>query len=257
MPELPDLQAFSNNLTKMLKGKTLENVTIHNKQKIKVSENDLQKLAGKKLTQVYREGKKLFFDFGKDAVLSVHLMLHGKLIYSEEENPKYALVSLKFENGKTLSVTDFQKIASIELNPDPSEGIDALSSKLTTEVLTKLMQQSKAKIKTLLMDQNLIGGIGNAYADEILYAADISPISIANKIPEKQIADLSKAISEVLQKAEQHILKEYPDIISGEVRDFMKVHNKKLKADEHGNEILQTKVGGRTTYYTESQKVFE
>ncbi|WP_312792239.1 hypothetical protein [Sphingobacterium sp.] len=58
-------------------------------------------------------------------------------------------------------------------------------------------------------------------------------------------------------KSEQHILKEYPDIISGEVRDFMKVHNKKLKADEHGNEILQTKVGGRTPYYTETQKVFQ
>ncbi|WP_312334694.1 DNA-formamidopyrimidine glycosylase family protein [Sphingobacterium sp.] len=56
MPELPDLQAFSKNLTKMLKGKVLEKATIHNKQKTKVSLNDLQTLEGKKLVKVYREG---------------------------------------------------------------------------------------------------------------------------------------------------------------------------------------------------------
>lgn len=257
MPELPDLQVFSKNLTKMIKGQVLKSAVIHNKQKIKVSEKDLRNFEGKKLIKVYREGKKLFFDFGKDAILSVHLMLHGNLVYSEEQNPKYALVSLRFENGKTLAITDFQKMASIELNPDVSEAIDALSSKLTPEALTGILQHSKAKIKTLLMDQKLIGGIGNAYADEILYAAGISPLSIANKIPESQIAHLAKAFSQVLEDAEQQILKQYPEIISGEVRDFMKVHNKKLKVDEHGKEILQTEVGGRTTYYTEDQKVFQ
>ncbi|MDR3007442.1 MAG: hypothetical protein LBV59_05875 [Sphingobacterium sp.] len=103
MPELPDLQVFSKNLTKMLKGKVLESTVIHNKQKIKVSEQGHQSLVGKKLVKVYREGKRLLFDFGKDAVLSQHLMLHGKLVYSEDENPKYALVSLKFKGTQTLS----------------------------------------------------------------------------------------------------------------------------------------------------------
>ncbi|WP_409151888.1 DNA-formamidopyrimidine glycosylase family protein [Sphingobacterium sp. BS-2] len=198
MPELPDLQVFSKNLTKMLKGKALQVATIHNYQKIKISENILQKLEGKRLIRVYREGKKLFFDFGKDAILSMHLMLHGKLVYSEDQIPKYALLSLKFENGKTLSLTDFQKMANIEINPAPGKAIDALSSDLTSKALQRLLHQSKAKIKTFLMDQNLIGGIGNAYADEILHAAGISPVSIANKIPEKQISDLLKAISQVL-----------------------------------------------------------
>ncbi len=141
MPELPDLQAFSKNLTKMLKGKVLEKAAIHNKQKTKVSLNDLQTLEGKKLIKVYREGKRLFFDFGKDAILSIHLMLHGKLVYSEDENPKYALVSMKFKDGGTLS---------------------------------------------------------NAYADEILYEAGISPLSISNKIPEQKVQHLAKAIKEVL-----------------------------------------------------------
>ncbi|WP_433903225.1 Fpg/Nei family DNA glycosylase [Sphingobacterium puteale] len=257
MPELPDLQAFSSNLTKMLKGKTIENATIHNKQKIKVSENSLQGLIGKKLIKVYREGKRLYFDFGQEAVLSLHLMLHGKLVYSEDENPKYTLVAMKFEGGKTLAITDFQKMANIELNPGPSEGIDALSPKLTAKVLSELLKSSKAKIKTLLMDQKVIGGIGNAYADEILYEAAISPLSIANKIPDKQVQHLAKAIKYVLESAEKQILQEQPDIINGEVRDFMKVHIKNAYTDKKGNEILQTKIGGRTTYYTEQQEVFK
>ena len=257
MPELPDLQAFSKNLTKMLKGKVLEKAAIHNKQKNKVSLNDLQTLEGKKLVKVYREGKRLFFDFGKDAILSVHLMLHGKLVYSEDENPKYALVSMKFKDGETLSITDFQKMAHIELNPEHANVMDALSPKLTPKLLFGLLQSSKAKIKTLLMDQNVIGGIGNAYADEILYEAGISPLSISNKIPEKKVQHLAKAIKEVLENAEQQILKEHPAIINGEIRDFMKVHNKYAKVDGKGNKILQTKIGGRTTYYTEQQKVFE
>lgn len=257
MPELPDLQVFSKNLTKMIKGKTLQSAVIHNKQKIKINEEDLQNLVGKKLVKVYREGKRIFFDFGKDAILAVHLMLHGKLVYSAEANPEYALVSISFKDGQILSVTDFQKMATIELNPQTAEAIDALSSELTAKVLLTILQNSKAKIKTLLMDQNLIGGIGNAYADEILYSANISPLSIAHKIPEKEVQHLAKSIKKVLEDAEENILKGHPEIISGEVRDFMKVHNKKLKADPHGNEILQTKVGGRSTYYTESQKVFQ
>ncbi|WP_343560505.1 DNA-formamidopyrimidine glycosylase family protein [Sphingobacterium sp.] len=257
MPELPDLQVFSRNLTNMLKGKTLDNAVIHTKQKIRVSEKSLQELIGKKLIQVYREGKRLYFDFGKGAILSLHLMLHGKLVYSADENPKYTLVALKFKDGKTLAITDFQKMANMELNPPPSEGIDALSPKLTAKMLSELLQSSKAKIKTLLMDQQVIGGIGNAYADEILYEAGISPLSIANKIPEREVQKLQKAIKQVLESAEKQILKEHPNIIHGEVRDFMKVHIKNANTDKKGNKILQTKIGGRTTYYTEQQEVFK
>lgn len=240
----------------MIQGKVLKSAVIHQKQKIKVSEKDLRALEGKKLAKVYREGKRLFFDFGKDALLALHLMLHGKLVYSDDPKPKYALLSLTFKDGKTLSLTDFQKMANIELNPPSADAIDALSSKLTPQRLLEMLQSSRSKIKTLLMDQKVIGGIGNAYADEILYEANISPLSIANKIPEKEIKKLAKAIKEVLEQAEKHILKTHPDIISGEVRDFMKVHNSKAATDPKGNKILQTKIGGRSTYYTEQQQVF-
>lgn len=256
MPELPDLQVFSKNLNRMIKGKTLEKAIIHNKQKIKVKEAELEALEGKTLNKVFRRGKRLFLDFGKDAILAIHLMLHGKLEYSDTPDPKYALVSLTFKGGKILSVTDFQQMANIELNPPSAEAIDALSPQLTADKLEQLLQASRAKIKTVLMDQKLIGGIGNAYADEILHAAQLSPLSIAGKIPEKKVQQLAKAIKDVLEDAERQIQKTHPDIISGEVRDFLKVHRKQAKHDASGQTIKQTKVGGRITYYTADQEEF-
>jgi len=256
MPELPDLQVFSKNLTRLIKGKTLEKVVVHS-NKIALDKKELKPFEGKKLTKVFREGKKLFFDFGKDAILSVHLMLHGKLVYSDEQSPKYALISFHFSNGKILSVTDFQKMAKVELNPPPSDVVDALSDKLTPKLLSGFLQKSKTQVKSLLMDQNVIGGIGNAYADEILFDAGIAPMSVSNKIPEKETGQLVRSIKRVLTEAEEQILEGHPDIISGEVRDFMKVHNAKLKFDAHDQEILKTKIGGRSTYYTQDQKTFE
>jgi formamidopyrimidine-DNA glycosylase len=77
------------------------------------------------------------------------------------------------------------------------------------------------------MDQHVIRGIGNAYADEILWDAGISPFSISNKIPGKKIDALVKSIKSVLKEAEKEIVKRDPGIISGEVRDFLKIHNAK------------------------------
>jgi formamidopyrimidine-DNA glycosylase len=256
MPELPDLQVFSKNLTKLLKGKKLEKILVHDNKKIKITEKEISNLEGKALKKVFREGKKLFFDFGKDAVLSLHLMLHGKLVYSDLQQPKYALISFAFTKGKVLSITDYQKMANVQLNPERNDTVDALSVSLTAAYLYEVLQQSKAQIKTLLMNQQVIGGIGNAYADEILYEAGIAPQSIANKIPKNHANKLSKSIKAVLHSAEIQILKEHHDIISGEIRDFMKVHNNKLKEDGKGNKIIRGKIGGRTTYYTNMQRVF-
>ncbi|MCL4638196.1 MULTISPECIES: Fpg/Nei family DNA glycosylase [Olivibacter] len=257
MPELPDLEVFSRNLTRILKGKKLERIHVHEHKKVSVPEKELKEaLEKRELKKVYRLGKQLYFDFGKNTLLSLHLMLHGKLVYTNEENPKYALLSLKFEKAQTLFITDFQKMAHIQLNPKRTASVDALSDDLHVERLYMILQNSKAIIKTLLMDQHIIGGIGNAYADEILWEAKIAPQSIANKIPKEKVSELVESIKEVLLQAEKMILKEHPDIISGEIRDFMKVHRVKAKEDPQGNPIRTEKIGGRTTYFTDRQHVY-
>lgn len=259
MPELPDLQVFAANLQKKLKGKELTAIELHVSKKIHVPEKELNKqFVGKKLQHVNRLGKQLYFDFGKKASFSMHLMLHGKLILqpADEALPKHPVISFDFGDEK-LILTDFQKMATVTLNPEPPKGLDALSEKLDADWLVETLAKSRSTIKSILMDQDIIAGIGNAYADEILYDALIAPQSKSNKISEAAVKKLAHAIPDVLKKAEKQILKEDPDRISGEFRDFLSVHNSKLEKTKAGEKILTQKIGGRTTYYTESQKEYK
>ncbi|MCF0054642.1 DNA-formamidopyrimidine glycosylase family protein [Dyadobacter sp. CY356] len=258
MPELSDLQVYSKNLVKKLKGKELEKIVIVEKSKIEATEKEFNTaLSGKHLKDVYRVGKELYFDFGKDALVSMHLMLNGKLIQDDkEERPKHTIAAFIFKDGNQLAMTDFQKIAKITLNPEPNDVVDALSDELTAVWLEGKLQKSRAIIKSFIIDQKMIGGIGNAYADEILWEAKISPKSISSKIPKEAVARLAKAIKDVLINAEKEILKSNPDIISGEIRDFMAVHNSKRKTSPTGAEIINEKIGGKSTYYTDEQELY-
>ncbi|MGY0041548.1 hypothetical protein [Pedobacter sp. NJ-S-72] len=107
-----------------------------------------------------------------------------------------------------------------------------------------------------MLDQHIIRGIGNAYADEILWEAGISPFSSANKIPEEKLKDLAKAVRHVLKNAIEQISKTHPAIISGEVRDFLKIHSSKKTHSPSGVPIIIVKTGARKTYYTEEQEIY-
>lgn len=257
MPELPDLQAFSYNLDKKLAGKMVKHVAVINAKKLNVSHQELQDtLEGQKLDKVYREGKELYFKFSKGDVLGLHLMLHGKLYLFEGKNEhKYPIIELHFTDGNGLVLTDFQGIANPTLNPEEKESPDALSKDAGVDYLIQRLQKTKTNIKTVLLDQKIIRGIGNAYADEILWHAGISPMSISNKIPEHKIKELVKSIHTVLTDAEKAILRVNPDIINGEVRDFMHIHNSKKTHSPKGEKII-VKEGTRKTYYTEEQELY-
>lgn len=257
MPELPDLQVFSHNLTKIFKDKKLEKIDIKVLQKLNVPEKQVQEtLEGARLNKVNRVGKELQFEFANGHILATHLMLHGQLYIFEKKNEqKFTVVEMLFEGGKGLALTDFQKAATPTLDPEKSDTPDALD--FDEAYLAKKLSGTKTAVKTVLMDQKVLRGIGNAYADEILYDARISPFSTSNKIPEIKIKTLAKSIKSVLEDAEQHILKTHPDLISGEVRDFMLVHHPKKKETAKGETIHQRPVGSRKTYYTDAQELFE
>ncbi|MDN3583253.1 DNA-formamidopyrimidine glycosylase family protein [Mucilaginibacter flavus] len=258
MPELPDLQAFSYNLDKKLAGKTLKEVVIVNAKKLNVSHLVLKEtLEGQKLDKIYREGKELYIKFNKGDILGLHLMLHGKLFFINGKNAnKYPVIELYFSDDTGLVLTDFQGIATPTLNPEEKDAPDALSKNAGADYLQSILQKKKTNIKTILLDQKIIRGIGNAYADEILWHAGISPFSISNKIPAGKVAELAKSINTVLKDAEKSILKSNPDIINGEVRDFMLIHNSKKTHSPTGAEI-KIKEASRKTYYTDEQALFE
>jgi len=119
MPELPDLQVFSKNLTDAFVDKTLEKISVHNTKKLNVKVPELKKaLEGQKLVAIKRVGKELHFEFKSGDVLGLHLMLRGKLYKFEEKNAqKYTIIELLFADNSGLALTDFQGQANATLNP--------------------------------------------------------------------------------------------------------------------------------------------
>ena len=238
MPELPDLQAFSINLTKKLKGKKLEKIAVTVAGKLNVTEKQLQDtLTGRELEKFVRVGKELHILFEGGHTLGLHLMLHGGLSLFQEdtEDPKFSIITLIFDDRTCLALTDFQKAATPTLDPKPNDVPDALDAE--SDYLSVKFSKTKTPVKTLLMDQKVLRGIGNAYADEILWHARISPFSPANKLPAEKVKTLIQSIKKVLEDAEKEILKANPDIISGEVRDFLEVHQFKRKTTSTGAAI--------------------
>lgn len=258
MPELPDLQVFSINLNKMLAGKTVKKVIIKNDKKLKNTVAEFKDIEGKTVKKVYREGKELYFQFSDKTILAMHLMLHGALYIFEKKNPhKYAIAELLFNDDTGLALTDFQGMAHIHVNPQKSDAPDAMSHEMNADFLKEKLAAKKTAIKTMLLDQHIIKGIGNAYADEILWEAGISPFSAADKIPADKIKKLATAIKKVLANAEKQIKKEKPGIISGEVRDFLKIHNAKKTKSPSGDSIQQKTIDGRKTYFTNEQELYK
>lgn len=255
MPELPDLQVFAINLNKLYAGKKLQQIKIVNSKSLKDDPAILEAtLKGNVLEEVYRSGKELRFRFSNETILGMHLMLHGKLYEFDTKNEnKYTIVEFDFDR-KGLALTDYQAAANIKLNPEEKAGIDAFSEELNFEYLKKSLQ-SKSKIKKRITDQQVIRGIGNAYADEILWEARIHHNSVSNKIPDQKIRSLARAIKTVLANAEKEILKTHSDIIAGEVRDFLKIHNHKKEKSPTGA-IIKVDKKAAITYYTEEQELF-
>lgn len=258
MPELPDLQAFAKNLNKRLRRKVVNDVHAEVTSKMNVPVAKLKKaIVGARVDDISRDGKELLFTFSSESTISMHLMLHGALYVEEGKNDrKNTIVEIVFEDNVRLVLTDWQKAAVVTLNPEPKSAPDALSKDITADYLAEILA-SRATIKNILLDQKKIRGIGNAYADEILWDAGISPFSIANKIPTQYIARLGKSIKHVLAHAEKEILKSHPDIISGEVRDFLLIHNTHKQKDPDGKPIEHSTASGRKTYFTASQELFK
>ncbi|HYC29286.1 MAG TPA: DNA-formamidopyrimidine glycosylase family protein, partial [Chitinophagaceae bacterium] len=247
MPELPDLQVFSRNLEKQLRGKKLKKLDILYDRKLKTSKARVKKaLEDTVLERVYRSGKELRFLFSNDRILGMHLMLRGALeLFEGKPEQKHAIAALYFEDDIGLVLKDFQKAAHIQLDPEEKEAPDALSKELNYPYLKGRLSRTGKPVKTVIMDQSVIRGIGNAYADEILWKAGISPFSASKKIPDTKIRSLVKAIPAVLKQAEKNILKKDPDRISGELRDFLKIHNAKKKQSPTGALILHADLNSR------------
>jgi formamidopyrimidine-DNA glycosylase len=256
MAELPDLTVFAQILTRKFKGQVLAKLEITETRKLNVSAKALKSaLEGRELTAVKRSGKTLQLHFSGDQVLGLHLMLRGELVeLLNGEMPRFQILAFHFEGGHGFAVVDLQKQATPSLQPAAVLAPDALE--LEEVYFVELLAKKRTVIKTLLMDQKLMRGIGNSYADEILYHAGISPFSVADLIPEKAAIKLFNSVRKVLDQAIRDIAEANGDELTGELKDFMRVHNPALEETAKGEPVKKDKIGGRTTYYTDGQELF-
>ena len=257
MPEIPDLNIFRKNLALKLVGKKLERFEVLVARQLKVSVAEIKEaLEGQTLQAIERSGKELHFEFQNGHTLSLHLMLHGTMYWYEGINEnRFTIAEMLFSDGIGLAITDWQKAMILTLDPKPVTVPDAL--KMPDGYLIDALNNNSHPIKTVLTEGKTVRGIGNAYVDEILYEAKISPFSRADKIPLDKIVILTAAIGSVLKNAENHILQNFPNTITEKERDFLQVHRPKQTLTLSGEEILKADINKRKTYFTASQTLFE
>ncbi|MCL2627991.1 MAG: hypothetical protein FWD44_04745 [Oscillospiraceae bacterium] len=259
MPELPDLEVFKVNIFKRLTSKQLAGIEVFNPAKVLATKEFLiNNFVGKNLLSIDRLGKELLFNFGDNRVIAAHLMLSGKISIVSEDTVnaiKFKIFSMSFEQ-ETIVFSDMGGLCTIKL-PVPGKAPDAFADTLTLEYFLDIARKkSRSNVKAFLIDQSIVKGIGNAYVDEILWAARISPLSLIGKIPEDKLAILYQSIGTVLSDAIASIKRISPDIISGEERSFLKVHNKAIKETETGYPIIVEKIASKITYHTKEQVVY-
>ena len=260
MPELPDLEVFKTNIYGRLTSKRLVGLEVFAPQKVSApGEILLGNFVGRDLARIDRVGKELIFDFGDRKTLAAHLMLSGEISIVPQEAVgaiRFKIFSLCFER-ETIVFSDRGGLCTIRQMPLPDKAPDAFGAAFTPEYFRAAARaKARVNIKAFLIDQKVVKGIGNAYADEILWAARISPYSLVGKIPEDRLEALYRAIGTVLRDAINSIRRIAPNIISGEERGFLKVHNKTIKKTETGYPIHVERIASKITYYTEEQTTY-
>ena len=237
MPELPEVEALADHLRRNAIGKTVERVDVASLSVLKTVDPPIAALYGRPIDAVHRWGKYLGVQ-AADIHVITHLSRAGWLRWSDKLSPAplrpgkgpIALrIHLAEGHGFDLTEAGTQKRLAVWLVDDPMKvpgiaglGPDALG--LTAAALAELLAPHSGRIKTVLTDQQVIAGIGNAYSDEILHAAKLSPFATAGKCTEVQLAALHDAIAGVLSDAVQRSVGQQAAMLKGEKRSGLRVH---------------------------------
>jgi len=262
MPELPDLEVIKEILRRKVLRQRIEAVEVLRPIVLRILEPRLSAqdfLAGRTIDDVDRRGKMLLFLLDHDRWVVVNAMLAGRLRYCPHTERKRArdYLRLHLANGWDLRYHDPKGMGKIYLTRDlsllpgyASLGPDALDPTLTPKAFLDRLRRHRGEIKGILTRGRLVAGIGNAYADEILFRAGIYPFRKRPTLsPQEQLA-LYAAMQQVLSEAIEVLRERVGENIHIEVRDFMQVHNKAGQpCPRCGHRISEIKVGRRSTNF--------
>lgn len=252
MPELPDIQVVSERISESFIGKQLTKIEFYRTKRVKPTEDAfVGSLTGKKVHSIARHGKALIIGFDGGDLVLIHLMLKGRVALDAEIR-KSTVAILHFEHD-AIQFYDPTSWTVIELVQDSDQlppTPDALDRNAFTigYWLDSLEKKSRKKIKTVLLDQDVVLGIGNAYADEIFAHAQIHPASKVANIPLEVKEKLFESIWTVLNASIDKLraVDELDEVIDH--RDFFSVHIKGREKSQDGFIIENVKVDGKSTY---------
>ncbi len=266
MPELPEVETVRKSLLLKLKGKTIKDLKVlhNNVFQSQNIEEVIKNIKNQTIRDIKRRGKWLMYDLDDYYLLS-HLRMEGKYIYRDinEKIEKHELVIFNIDNEFELRYKDVRKFGKMylvlkdELDKSPigKLGLEPWDKNLTKEYLKNAYKNKKLSIKTLLLDQSIIVGIGNIYADEILFLSKINPYKKGNELSNKNLEDIIKNTRIVLDKAIKAggtTIRSYTseEGVTGLFQNDLNVHKREgEKCPNCGNIIIREKINGRSSYY--------
>lgn len=267
MPELPEVETVKESLKPRLIGKKIVKASVlwDNIIAYPSKEEFISEITDKVIVDIKRRGKFLMFDL-EDYYLLSHLRMEGKYFFkkSSDEINKHEHVIFDLDSGEELRYMDTRKFGKMYLikkedidkvGPIKDLGLEPWDKALTSKYLLDKYKRKSLPIKTVLLDQSIIVGIGNIYADEILFLSKINPLKKCNLLSESECEKIIKYTKEVLEKAITmggSTIRTYSSVdgVHGLFQEELLVHGRENMACPNcGNSILKIKVGGRGTYY--------
>ncbi len=237
MPELPDLEVVRGFLEGHVIGHTIVAAEVVRPTVIRnlLGGDFAARLTGQRITAVRRHGKFLLFDLAAGDYVVLNPMLAGRLQYCLPDAgrlPRTYLV-LTLDDGHELRYSDRRSMGKIYLTDDLARvpgfnelGPDALDPALTLEVFRERLRRFRGEIKGVLTRQSFVAGVGNAYADEILWQAGISPFRKRPQLSDEEVARLYEGMRQVLSEAIATLRPRVGADIHIEIRDFLQVHRR-------------------------------
>lgn len=210
MPELPEVETIANGLQKRVAGDRIESVWLGSKpEPLKSPAVEIARtLEGSRVNRVRRVGKHIVFDLetrkGKpQRQWIVHLGMTGRILVTEAnaEVPKHTHLVAKLASGRELRFVDPRRFGRLEVRQTEFSGSGAEPLLINREDFAGLFHRRAAPIKALLLNQNLLHGVGNIYADESLFRAGIRPRRRANSLARNELYRLHASLREVLKEA--------------------------------------------------------
>jgi formamidopyrimidine-DNA glycosylase len=266
MPELPDITVYIEALDQRISGHILTQAQIASVFLVRTIEPPVEACVGRQVTGLRRVGKRIAIGFDNDAWLVLHLMIAGRLHWRDlsKVSPKKAdgrrtLAAFQFDNGcLTLTEAGSQKRASLHMATgdaglaalDPG-GMDVMKASLAE--FARGLTVGNHTLKRALTDPHVFSGIGNAYSDEILHRARLSPITLTSRLMAEEIATLRSATQAVLQEWIERLRTEaagkFPEGVTA-FREEMAVHGRYgLPCPRCGSKIQRIRYASNETNY--------